>query len=64
MAQHYRKRPSELLGVEEEYAAYCFDEACFYAQARRAAGEVPVYKTQVRSMSAIYKKIEGDGRSG
>lgn len=27
MAQTWRARPSELLGVEESYAAYCLDQA-------------------------------------
>lgn len=30
MAKNYRVRPSELLGIEGEYAAFCFDEAAFY----------------------------------
>jgi hypothetical protein len=27
-AQTWNKRPSELLGIVDPYAAYCFDEAC------------------------------------
>lgn len=28
MAQRYRVRPSELISVDEPYAAFCFDDAC------------------------------------
>lgn len=30
MAQMYNKRPSELLGITDEYEAYCFDEVTFH----------------------------------
>ena len=30
MASTWKKRPSEILNIEEEYDAYCFDEACTY----------------------------------
>lgn len=30
MAEQYRKRPSELLGLSDDpYSAYCLDEACY-----------------------------------
>lgn len=34
MAKRYRARPSELLGVQEPYAAYCIDEVCMYMLCR------------------------------
>lgn len=42
MARNYRVRPSELLGIEGEYAAFCFDEAAFYmlAEATDKDGKV------------------------
>ena len=30
MAKRYRQRPSNIIGVENEYASYCFDEACIF----------------------------------
>lgn len=30
MAKRYRQRPSNIVGVDDEYAAYCFDEACIF----------------------------------
>lgn len=30
IAQMYHKRPSEILGIMDEYEAYCFDETALY----------------------------------
>jgi len=30
MASTWKKRPSEMLNIDDEYIAYCFDEACTY----------------------------------
>lgn len=30
MARHYNCKPSEILRIDDEYAAYCFDEVAFY----------------------------------
>lgn len=30
MAKEYRCKPSEILNIESEYAAYCFNEVAFY----------------------------------
>lgn len=54
MAKTYRLRPSELLGVEDSYTAYCFDEACFYFEARLASGQKPVYESKAHSFSEFY----------
>lgn len=32
MAKHYQKRPSEILGIDNDYLAYCFDEAALYLE--------------------------------
>jgi hypothetical protein len=29
MAKHYNKLPSEVLGINDEYVAFCFNEAAF-----------------------------------
>ena len=39
MTKAYRLRPSELMGVEDSYTAYCFDEACFYFEVCLASGK-------------------------
>lgn len=30
MARMYQKRPSEILGIKDEYLAYCFDEVAYF----------------------------------
>lgn len=30
MAKHYKKLPSEILRIQNEYDAYCFDEVAFF----------------------------------
>ncbi len=30
MAKTYKQRPSQLLNIQSEYDAFCFDEACSY----------------------------------
>lgn len=30
MGKYYQKRPSEIIGIDDEYIAYCFDEVCYF----------------------------------
>lgn len=30
MSRRYRQRPSNIIGIDNDYAAYCFDEACIF----------------------------------
>ena len=30
MAEQYKKRPSEIVFIDEEYSAFCFDQVCLY----------------------------------
>lgn len=30
MAREYQKRPSEIMGLSNDYAAYCFDEVALF----------------------------------
>lgn len=32
MSKHYRKRPSEILGIDNDYLAYIFDEVALYLE--------------------------------
>ena len=32
MADRYKKRPSEIMNIENDYVAYCFDEAALYLE--------------------------------
>lgn len=60
MANIYQCRPSVLLGLREEYEAYCFDEACAYIKMRMQEGAEPVFKKQgkpkrYKTASDLYK---------
>lgn len=35
-------RPSDILGIEDAYTAFCFDEACAYITKRIQDGEKPI----------------------
>lgn len=32
MAKNYQTRPSQILGIENTYLAFCFDEACMHIE--------------------------------
>ena len=37
----YNKNPSEMLNIQDEYIAYCFDEACIYIFNKIQEGDIP-----------------------
>lgn len=61
MSNLYRCRPSELLHIEEEYAAWCLDEACMYVRMKIDEGEEPVFRKQYASFSDIYGDLKKGG---
>lgn len=42
-AQTFNCLPSEVMGIEDEYTAYCFNEACMNVLARIKDGQKPDY---------------------
>jgi hypothetical protein len=58
VAQRYRKLPSEVIGVEESYAAYCFDEACHLIMSRLDAGEEIQFNQNYKTFSDIYSQYD------
>lgn len=38
-AKEYNKRPSEIMGIKNDHAAYCFDEVALYLRARATDNE-------------------------
>lgn len=58
-----RCRPSELLGIDDEYTAFCFDEAVALIITRLRNGEEPImkatHKTEVKKPSDVYRKFSG-----
>ena len=61
MSKMYRCRPSELLHIHEEYAAWCLDEACTFVQMKIDDGEEPIFKKKYQSFTDIYKGLEKGG---
>lgn len=61
MSEAYRCRPSDLLNVEEEYAAWCLDEACMFVRTKIDEGEEPVFKKNYTSFTSIYDDLQKGG---
>ena len=63
-------RPSDLMGIEDAYTAFCFDEACAYIISKMHDGEEPVVKhdgvlgkpKHVSKPSDIYAKYSNQGK--
>nr|DAP78571.1 MAG TPA: hypothetical protein [Caudoviricetes sp.] len=45
------------MGIDDEYTAFCFDEACNYILNRIRDGETPVYEVETNSMSDFYARL-------
>lgn len=58
LSRAYNCRPSELMGLEEPYEAFCFDEACAFIQIRIEEGDTPKFKKKYRSFTELYKAYE------
>ena len=62
MSKQYSCRPSQLLGIEDEYTAFCFDEACCEIIARLKNEEIPKYRTtqnnEYSSFEEFYKQYK------
>ena len=64
MSKMYSCRPSALLGLEDVYTAFCFDEACAYILTKVTDGETPDFSvftaaTTYTKPSDFYKRIQG-----
>lgn len=46
MAKQYGCLPSEILGIEDTYTAFCFNEACCQIMLKIENGEKPIYIEQ------------------
>lgn len=50
-------RPSELLGIDDAYTAFCFDEACAFIINKLKDGEKPTLnKSDNKSTNSVYTK--------
>ena len=61
ISNEYKSRPSEIMCIEDEYTAYCFDEACFYILHMIREGKKPKFrkeknvKVHYSSFSQLYE---------
>lgn len=67
MSKIYNVRPSDIIGIEDDYTRYCFDEAMIYIIAKIKDGEKPnfsikdedglIEKPHYSKMSDLYKSM-------
>lgn len=48
LAKHYQKRPSEILAIDDEYTAFCFDEWSLYLTAEATDKEGKLNWNKIR----------------
>ena len=58
MAKQYGCRPSTVLGLDDDYTAFCFDEACAYITGQLEKGEQPQFKRKYKSFKDIYAQYK------
>lgn len=54
----YAKTPAELLFIDDEYTAYCLNQACAYIRSKIENKEEPIFKDKHTSFSQIYSKYD------
>lgn len=59
ISKNYKQRPSEILGIKNDYEAFCLDEACIYILNQLADDKEPDFSTdENREINANKKTIE------
>ena len=56
MSQRYHKTPAELLGITDQYTAYCLNEACAIIAGKIDNKEEPCFEVHYSSFSELYKR--------
>ena len=60
MSKTYQTRPSRIVGIEDdEYTAYCFDEACSYFLSELSNDKTPHFKEDEKSNPTLTKLVAG-----
>lgn len=44
--------------IDDQFLAFCFDEACDYILGRVKQGDQPVYRTKAKSFHDFYKQFD------
>lgn len=54
-------RPSEVMGIDDVYTAFCFDEACALINTKLQNGDEPIFKNEDKvtysKPSDVYSKF-------
>lgn len=58
MSKAYNKTPSEIMRIDDEYTAFCFDEACEEIMYRISKGEKPIFRSKYKSFADFYKQFD------
>lgn len=53
-----KQRPSAIMEIDDQFLAFCFDEACDYILGRVKQGDQPVYRTKAKSFHDFYKQFD------
>lgn len=61
LSKTYKQRPSEILGIKDDYTAFCLDEACAYIKMRIEKGDEPSYAVKANSFSSFYDNLRREG---
>lgn len=59
MAQQYKVRPSEILGIDSEYAKYCFDQACMVITSNLKEEKIPRFEEDAKKNDTLRMMMEG-----
>lgn len=55
----FNKTPAELLFIDDEYTAFCLNQACAYIRVKiEQDEEMPTFKVSYSSFTALYESIE------
>lgn len=58
MVKRYKKLPSEIMFIEDDYTAYCFNEACAFILGELEAGKEIHFSTKYKSFSQLYAQYD------
>lgn len=63
MSKQYDCLPSVIIGIDDSYTAFCFNEACTYIKINLDKGETPIYpveteKKEYSNFKDFYKQYK------
>ena len=50
MSRLYNCLPSVIMGIKDDYTAFCFNEACAVIRVKMDEGEIPLYQTNKKKV--------------